>query len=128
MEKLKILSIGGKKMKKDEKKNWEKLVEIYAPDLYDNYYATGEKESLKEIVLLNPEVMIVANDMKDTIGFVKKAKEVHPEGVILVILGMVDDEQLEIERFCAAGAYKCYPIPLSIDTLIHDMYVAMNLE
>lgn len=128
MKKIKLLSIGKKKMKKDEMRNWEKLLEIYAPNLYENYYAAGEKESLKQIAELRPSISIIANDMKDTVEFVKQAKKIHPSGVVLVVLGMVDDEQVEIEKFISAGAYKCYSIPLSMDTMVHDMYVALNLE
>lgn len=128
MEKIKILSVGNKKMKKDERKNLEKLIEIFAPDLYQVYYAAGEKDAYNQIVNLRPEIILVANDLQDTIEFVRKAKGMHMQGVFLVVLGMVDDEQLEIEKFSAAGAYKCYPIPLSMDTITHDMYVAMNME
>lgn len=128
MEKIKLLSVGNKKMKVSEMELWEDLVDRYAPDLYENYYAVGEKEALKKETELKPEITLVANVMKNTLELVKALKHSNPEGVILVVLGMVDDEQETMKAFQAQGAYKCYSVPLSVDTLIHDMYVALNLE
>lgn len=128
MEKIKLLSVGNKKMKTSEKQSWEALVDRYAPELYQNFYAVDEKEALKIAKEIKPEIIIVANIMKNTLELVKILKQVNPDGVILVVLGMVEDEQEATEAFKAQGAYKCYPAPLSMDTLIHDMYVALNLE
>ena len=91
MEKIKLLSVGNKKMKVSEMELWEDLVDRYAPDLYENYYAVGEKEALKKETELKPEITLVANVMKNTLELVKALKHSNPEGVILVVLGMVDD-------------------------------------
>lgn len=128
MNKIKLLSIGNKKIKLAEKANWEKLMERYAPNLYEYSYAIGDKEAIKQVTELKPEIIIVSNDMKDTLGLVEKIKEINPAGTIFVVLGMVDDEQEAIDAFREKGVYKSYPAPLSLDTLTHDMYVALNLE
>ena len=128
MQKIKLLSIGNKKLKLSDKKNWEALLERYVPDLYENFYAVGEKEAIKQVTELQPEIVMLSNDMKDTLELLKNIKQIHPTGAIFVVLGMVDDEQETIDEFKAHGAYKCYTAPLSMDTLTHDMYVALNLE
>ena len=128
MNKIKLLSIGNKKLKPAEKANWEKLLERYAPDLYEYSYAIGDKDAIKQVTNLKPEIIMVTNDMKDSLGLVEKIKEINPTGAVFVVLGMVDDEQEAMDAFRERGAYKCYSVPLSLDTLTHDMYVALNLE
>lgn len=128
MQKIKLLSIGNKKIKKAEKKNWEALLERYAPDLYENFYAVGEKEAIMQVEKLQPEIVILSGDMKDSFGLLKNIKQIQPTGAIFVMLGMLDDEQETMDEFKAYGAYKCYIAPVSMDTLTHDMYVALNLE
>lgn len=128
MQKIKLLSIGNKKLKPVDKANWEKLIERYAPDLYEYSYAIGDKEAIKQVTNLKPEIIMVTNDMKDSLGLVEKIKEINPAGAVFVVLGLVDDEQEASDAFKERGAYKCYSVPLSLDTLTHDMYVALNLE
>lgn len=128
MQKIKLLSIGNKKLKPVDKDNWEKLIERYAPDLYEYSYAIGDKEAIKQVTNLKPEIIMITNDMKDSLGLVEKIKEINPAGAVFVVLGFVDDEQETSNAFKERGAYKCYPTPLSVDSLTHDMYVALNLE
>lgn len=128
MQKIKLLSIGNKKLKPVDKDNWEKLIERYAPDLYEYSYAIGDKEAIKQVADLKPEIIMITNDMKDSLGLVEKIKQINPAGAVFVVLGFVDDEQEASDAFKERGAYKCYSAPLSVDTLTHDMYVALNLE
>lgn len=128
MQKIKLLSIGNKKLKPVDKVNWEKLIERYAPDLYEYSYAIGEKDAIKQVINLKPEIIMVTSDMKNSLGLVEKIKEINPVGAVFVVLSLVDDEQEASDAFKERGAYKCYSAPLSLDTLTHDMYVALNLE
>lgn len=114
-------------MKSEDERNWNDLVERYAPNLYENYYAVGEKEAMRQVTELQPEIVMLSNGMKDALGLLVKIKEINPAGAVFVVLGIVDDEEEVMDRFKAAGAYKCYTSPLSMDTLIHDMYVSLNI-
>lgn len=128
MKKIKLLSIGNKKMRLADKEAWEILLGRYAPDLYENFYAIGKKDAIKQVMELRPEIVMLSNEMKDALEVLKEIKKLNPEGAIFVVLGMVEDEQEAIDEFKAYGAYKCYSTPLSMDTLTHDMYVALNIE
>ncbi|MDF2538687.1 MAG: hypothetical protein K0S76_1708 [Herbinix sp.] len=125
---IKLLSIGNKKLKSEHVKNWNNLIERYAPDMYDIIYAIGEEEAIKQVVQLRPEIIMLPDKMKDTLGLLIKIKRIHPTAAVFITLGMVEDEQEAIDEFKAHGAYKCYTVPLVMDTLIHDMYVALNME
>lgn len=127
-ERIKILSIGKKKMKPEEAKNWKRLIERYAPDTYDTIDAGGEEEGIKQIVALRPEIILLNDNVKDALGLLKKIKQIHSSAAVFVLLNMSDDEQEAIDEYMASGAYKCCLPPLIMDTLIHDMYVALNLE
>ncbi len=132
-EKIKLLSIGKKRAKKTNLEGWAKIVERYAPDMYDLLYGAGEKDALKKVRELRPEIILILpsilqNDLKDGLSLLKKIKELHPEAAVFVCMGMVDDEQDAFDEYKACGAYKCYSAPVSMDALFHDMYVALNLE
>ena len=127
--KKKILSIGNKKWKSKDVENWDNLMEEYAPGLYDNYRAVGEKEAIEQVKQLQPEIIMMTNRTKGVLELLTKKKQIHPEGAVFVTLAdAVDDEQAAMDEFKARGAYKCYSNPLSVDTLVHDMYVALNME
>lgn len=58
-----------------------------------------------------------------------RIKELFPLVVILANLSdSVKDQQEMILKLKEAGVYKCYYSTLIIDTLIHDMFVALNME
>lgn len=133
MHKIKLLSAGKKKAKFENLKNWEKTVERYAPDMYDLFYGAGEKDILNKVDELRPEIVLVLpsilqRDLNDGLRLLKEIHELHPSAAIFVTLGIVDDEQEAIDAFMAAGAYKCYAAPVIMDSLFHDMYVALNLD
>jgi DNA-binding NarL/FixJ family response regulator len=127
-ERIKFLSIGNKKLKSEEAKNWSKLIERYAPDMYDIINVAGEEEAINQVVQLRPEIIMISTKMKNALGLLIKIKQIHPTAVVFIMLGMVDDEQEAIDEFKVHGAYKCYTVPLVMDTLVHDMYVALNME
>lgn len=125
---IKFLSIGNKRLKSEHVKNWNNLIERYAPDMYAIFNAVGEEEGIKQIVQLRPEIIMLSSKIKDVMGLLIKIKQIHPTAAVFIMLGVVDDEQEAIDELKAHGAYKCYTSPLSMDTLIHDMYVALNME
>ena len=127
--KKKILSIGNKKWKSRDVENWNHLIEEYAPGLYENYRAIGEREAIEQVKQLQPEIIMMTNRMEGVLELLSKIKQIHPEGAVFVVLAEAeDDEQAAMDEFKARGAYKCYSTPLSMDTLVHDMYVALNME
>ena len=127
-ERIKILSISTKKMKLEEAKNWQNLIEKFAPDMYDTIEAVGEEETIKQVVKYRPEIILLNDKVKDALNLLKKIKQMHPLSAVFILINMVDEEQEMIDEYTASGAYKCYLSPLMIESLIHDMYVALNLE
>jgi len=127
-EKIKIMSIGDKKMKPDEEKSWKGLIEEYAPDMYDTINVVGEKESMKQVIEFRPEIIILSDKIKNPLGLLKKMKEIHPQSFIFIWLSTIADEQEAIDEYMASGAHKCYTPPITLDALFHDMYVALNME
>ena len=127
-ERIKLLSINYKKMKPTEISAQTELIEEYAPDMYDSIFAVGAEEGIKKVVDFRPEIIFLNEKIKDTLGLLKKIKQMHPPAVVFIFLSVVDDEQEAIDEYIASGACKCYVPPIIMDTLIHDMYVALNLE
>ena len=135
-EKVKVLSINTKRKRKtlkgsaDSGMTLAKCMEQFAPGLYTFSEAYVE-DAIGAVETLRPEVIWIAQEAsKDCSELVKEIKRVHPTAVIfLMFVGLVDDEQEMMEKFYALGTYKCYFLPpLMLDTLAHDMYVALNLE
>lgn len=131
--KIKLMSVGGKKLRKENRLAWERTVEYYAPDMYELLYCIGENDIVSQMSSLRPEIVLVlasalGQDLQKGINIVKVVKKISPQTAVFVCLGMVDDEQEAIDNFSLCGAYKCYSMPVSMDALFHDMYVALNLE
>lgn len=132
-EKIKLMSIGNRKAKPVNSSNWAKTVERYAPDMYELFYVVGEKEAIKKVAELRPEIILILpsvlqDKLTDGLRLLKEIKQLHPKAAVFMNIGMVDDEQEAIDAYMASGAYKCYVAPISMDALFHDMYVALNLE
>lgn len=127
--KKKILTIENKNHKAKDYENWNNLMEEYAPGLYETYHVVGEKETIEQVKQLQPEIIMLSNKIKGALELLSKIKKIYPAGAVFVVLAdAVDDEQAAMDEFKARGAYKCYSNPLSVDTLVHDMYVALNME
>lgn len=127
-KKIKLLSVAKKKPRKETNNGWEETVNYYAPDMYELLRGVGEKDTLEKVKEQKPEIVLILSDMADNTQLAAKIKQIHPETAIFVVLGMVADEQELIDAFMAEGVYKCYPQPVSMDALFHDMFVALNLE
>lgn len=131
--KIKLLSVCKKKPKKENINNWSKIVERYAPNMYELLFSAGEKDVLKEVEDSSPEIILILpsvmqKDIMDGVELLQKIKHLSPKSQVFVNLGVVDEEQEAIDLFMANGAYKCYLPPIVMDSLFHDMYVALNLE
>ena len=130
-EKIKVLFTHSKKQKqKTSKKKLEDLIEREAPDMYEFICGYGEEEIIKQVDKFRPEIIFISPDkLMDALGLLKKIKQLHPPAAVFIILtNIVDDEQETIDEYMVAGAYKCFSSTMVLETLIHDMYVALNLE
>ena len=128
-ERIKIIYICPKKVKSSDETNWKELSEEYAPGMYETIYTVEEKETIEQVTKHRPEIIILSDFVKDPLNLLKKLKQIHPETILFVLVSDdSDDEQEIIDEYMAAGAYKCILSPIIVDTLFHDMYVALNLE
>ena len=132
-EKIKVLFAVDKKAKKSILKGAPTLANIIegeVPDTYEFIFGFGEEDSIKQVDKLRPEIIFIGqNKSIDALGLLKKVKQLHPLAVVFIILpNILDDEQETIDEYMAAGAYKCFFSTIVHETLLHDMYVALNLE
>lgn len=128
-EKIKVMFVCSKKQKQ-KTKTLDELIEIEAPDVYDFINVYSRENVIEQVNKHRPKIIFLSqNKSINALELVKKIKSMHPSIVVFVILSdMLDDEQETIDEYMAAGAYKCYFSALVLDTLVHDMYVALNLE
>ena len=101
--------------------------------MYELLHGVGEKDSLKKVDELHPEIVLlwsVAEDgnLKNGLRLVKEIKQLSPHTMIFVIFDILEEEEDVFDEFIERGAYKCYTSPVSINALFHDMYVALNME
>jgi len=130
-EKVKVLFISEKTIKSNRgRKTLGDIIELQVPNTYSISYEHLGKNILEEISKLEPQIIFLTQkESKDTLGLLKKIKQIYPSMVVFVFISeIVDDEQETIDRYLAAGAYKCLFLTMSVDSLIHDMHVALNLE
>lgn len=135
-EKIKVLTINTKKKRKKSKisngsgMNLGDFIEEHAPGMY-SFSEVYASDAIDEVEALRPEIIWIVQDASmDCSELIKGIKSIHPAAAIFVMLfGVIDDEQEVMNTYSALGVYKCYFLPpLVIDTLAHDMYVALNLE
>lgn len=133
-EKIKILSVG--KAKKEVKKppkgsfSVQDYIEQADPGMYTFSKAYIE-DTIERVEALRPEIIWIHQEQPmDCSDLVKEIKRIHPAAVIfMMLIGVYEDEQEVMDTYTALGAYKCYFIPpMMLDTLVHDMHVALNLE
>lgn len=108
----------------------ERIIEESVPNFYEFIYTYGEKETLNEVQKLQPEIVYLGHQKHmDSLSLLEKIKEINEHIEVFVFLPTVENEQDVFDEYMLAGAYKCYLTPpLIIDSLIHDMYVALNVE
>ena len=131
MEKIKVLFIQEKRIKNKKKVvTLGDIIEKEVPDTYEIDYASIKDNVMGRIKEFSPQILLIAQSKAiDVLGLVKKVKESFPSVVILVNLSVAaDSEQEMMRKLKAAGVYKCYSSILSVDSLIHDMFVSLNME
>ena len=124
-EKIKLLTITPDKR---DLKRIQDLHDKYVPDTYLCFKAKNEKEAIRVIPEIKPEIIVIEllNSKIDGIALINKIKELSPHTKVFVY--SYDDDPDVIDEYKANGAYKYYIIPLLIDTYFHDLYVALNIE
>ena len=131
MEKIKVLFIQEKRIKNKKKVvTLGDIIEKEVPDTYEIDYASIKDNVMGRIKEFSPQILLIAQSKAiDVLGLVKEVKESFPSVVILVNLSVAaDSEQEMMRKLKAAGVYKCYSSMLSVDSLIHDMFVSLNME
>lgn len=134
MEKIKVLFIQSQRIKKSTKiKTLGDLIEKESPDTYEFINVCSKDNVIEQVTEQKPKIVFLSHKEQkkyaNALELVKEIKSQHPSVAIFILLSdMIGDEQELINEFNAAGAYKCYLSTLVLDTLIHDMYVALNLE
>lgn len=131
MKKIKVLFIQEKQIKNRAKVlTLGDLIEKEVPDTYEIDYVSIKENVIEKIDSYRPQIIFASQSKAfDILELVQKIRKLFPMTIILVNLSnLVSEEQEMACRLKEAGAYKCYSSTLSLDTLIHDMFVALNME
>lgn len=131
MKKIKVMFMLEKQIKKRAGTiTLGDLIDKEVPDTYDFVYACVKDDIIEKVASEKPKILFMAQSKAlDLLGSVKKIKERFPEIIIIVNLeASLENEQEVAEKLTEIGVYKCYSTAFSIDALIHDMFVAMNME
>lgn len=130
MEKIRVLFVQEKKIKKGKMITLGDLIENEVPDTYQVDYVSAKENILDKVKGFEPKIIFIAQSTAyDVFSLIKQFKEGNPDVVILVNLtAAVETEQKIIETLMNLGVYKCYSSVLSVDSLVHDMFVSLNME
>lgn len=130
MYKIKVLFIQEKKIKKGKTITLGDLIENEVPDTYEIDYVSAKENILDKVKVFNPQIVFIGNSKAyDFFDLIKKIKEFNPKIVFLaIIVTDAENEHKTMEELKELGVYKCYTTELSIDSLIHDMFVSLNME
>ena len=130
MEKIRVLFVQEKKIKKGKMITLGDLIENEVPDTYQVDYVSAKENILDKVKGFEPKIIFIAQSTAyDVFSLIKKFKEGNPDVVILVNLtAAVEAEKKIIETLMNLGVYKCYSSVLSVDSLVHDMFVSLNME
>ena len=130
MEKIRVLFVQEKKIKKGKMITLGDLIENEVPDTYQVDYVSAKENILDKVKGFEPKIIFIAQSTAyDVFSLIKQFKEGNPDVVILVNLtATVETEQKIIETLMNLGVYKCYSSVLSVDSLVHDMFVSLNME
>ena len=130
MEKIRVLFVQEKKIKKGKMITLGDLIENEVQDTYQVDYVSAKENILDKVKGFEPKIIFIAQSTAyDVFSLIKQFKEGNPDVVILVNLtAAVEAEQKIIETLMNLGVYKCYSSVLSVDSLVHDMFVSLNME
>lgn len=93
-------------------------------------YISIKENIIGKLEQFQPQIIYIGQSKAfDILELVTRIKELFPEMVVIVNLSdNVSDQQELIVKLKEAGVYKCYYSTLIVETLIHDMFVALNME
>ena len=131
MDKIKVLYIQEKKNKrKSNNMTLGDVINTMVPDTYEMDYVSAKENIIAKLEAFNPRIIHISqSNAFDILGMVKSIRELMATVVIMVCLSDgVKDPQRLMEELKEAGVYKCYGLTLVIETLIHDMFVSLNME
>ena len=130
MEKIRVLFVQEKKIKKGKMITLGDLIENEVPDTYQVDYVSAKENILDKVKGFEPKIIFIAQSTAyDVFSLIKQFKEGNSDVVILVNLtAAVEAEKKIIETLMNLGVYKCYSSVLSVDSLVHDMFVSLNME
>ncbi len=131
MEKIKMLFIQEKKVKNRAKTLLlGDVIEKLVPDTYEIDYISIKENIIGKIDQFQPQIIYIGQSKAfGILELVMRIKELFPWMVILANLSdRVGDQQELIIKLKEAGVYKCYYSTLIVETLVHDMFVALNME
>ena len=105
-------------------------IEKEVPDTYEFDYVSTKEDIIEKLEQFRPRIVYIGlSKAYDIVEMVRRIKELFPEVVIFTILpDYITDPQELLLKLEEAGVYKCYYADLILNTLIHDMYVALNME
>ncbi|MCC8195836.1 MAG: hypothetical protein LIO49_03380 [Ruminococcus sp.] len=129
MPKIKVLFIQEKKVKKGAI-SLSDLIENEVPDTYEFDHVSAKEDIIGKVAEFHPQIVFISNSKAyDIFELVQKIKELDSE---ILILAMVytnfGSEREMMDKLTEMGVYKCYTSQLSVDSLIHDMFVSLNME
>ena len=131
MKKIKVLFIQEKKIKNKKKVlTLGDVIEKQIPDTYEIDYISIKENVIKKIGDFQPQILFICQGKAfDILEWVMRIKELFPLIVVFAnISDNVKEQQEMIIKLKDAGVYKCYYSTIIIETLIHDMFVALNME
>lgn len=130
MEKIKVLFIQEKEIKKGKMITLGDLIENEVPDTYEIDYVSAKENILDKVKKFGPQIIFIAQSKAyDIFDLIQKIKAIDSEMVILVNLATAAEaEQKMMNKLKELGVYKCYLSALSVDSLVHDMFVSLNME
>lgn len=129
MAKIKVLFIQEKKIKKGAI-SLSDLIENEVPDTYEFEHVSAKEDIIGKVAGFHPQIVFVSNSKAyDIFDLVQKIKELDSEIVILaMVYTNLGSEREMMDGLTETGVYKCYTSQLSVDSLIHDMFVSLNME
>ncbi|MBE6024465.1 MAG: hypothetical protein E7231_14975 [Cellulosilyticum sp.] len=131
MGKIHVLYVQEKKIKNKKKiVTLGSMIDTMVPDTYEMDYTSIKEDIFDKIDQFQPKIVhIFQSNACDIVDLVTNIKQSHPEIIIFVSLSDAVSNPLEMmEELKAAGVYKSYGLTLIMETLIHDMFVALNME
>lgn len=130
MDKIKVLFIQEKKIKKGKTITLGDLIENEVPDTYEMDYVSAKENILDKVKVFNPQIVFIGySKAYDIFDLIKKIKEFNFKLVFLAtIVTDAENEHKVMAELKELGVYKCYTTELSLDSLIHDMFVSLNME